>query len=190
MQTRYGGKDVGVLAIDTMEDVQSHELIEPPESCHVAWRTEHRRKAVVHGIPWRCCGVDIVTDEPYEVHREECPGEAVRPLLLMGEIEVYRKSDRHRHPTEIEATRHEVEHCTVVDSEPLTGDQSSCSSIDAEKRLLRVVQAPHIDAVELVVGKEIETAVDEAKEEPRQHAERESACRLDGNEDGKQNSYQ
>lgn len=151
---------------------------------------EHGSETIVHGIPWRCCGVNIVTDESDEIHREKSPGETVSPIALMDEVEVYRESDRHRHPTEVEATRHEVEHSTVMDDEPLTGNEPAFCSVDAKERFLCIIQAPHIDTVELIVGIEVETAVDETKEEPRQHTEREATCRLDGNEDGKQYSYQ
>ena len=108
----------------------------------------------------------------------------------MDEVEVYRKGDRHRHPTEVEAACHEVEHGTMVNGEPLTRNEPACCSVDAKERFLCIIQASHIDTVELIVGIEVETAVDETKEEPRQHTEREATCRLDGNEDGKQYSYQ
>ena len=109
MKARHGGEDVGVLAVDAVEEVDAHHGIPSSQSRHVARCMEDRRETVVHGVPWWSSRVHIVPDEAYEVGDEKCPCEARHPLVALSEIEVQREHYRHRHPAEVEQAAHEVE---------------------------------------------------------------------------------
>ena len=66
----------------------------------------------------------------------------------------------------------------------------SRSRRDAEQRFLSIVEAFHVNRVHLIVGQEPHAAVDEAEEKPRQHVERETPRRLDGDHHAEENSNQ
>lgn len=169
VKARHSGEDIGILAIDAVEDVQARHGVPPAEAGNIARRVEYRRETIVHGIPRRCGWMDIIAHEANKVDNEKRPREPERPLVTLGKIKVEGEKHGHRNPAQIEQARHEIGCRPVVNGKPFAGDEPPGDSVDAKERLLGIVNAAHVNGVHLIVWQEIETAVDETEQKPRQH---------------------
>ena len=72
MKRRYGGEHIGVLAVKGMKHGNACQQVEASESGDVARGVEYWLKTVVHGIPWRCCRMDVITAEAEQVYKKKC----------------------------------------------------------------------------------------------------------------------
>src|SRR5574344_210026 len=67
MERWYRSKDIGVSAIDSFKDGATQHLVEATQSGHIAWCTQLRLEAVVHGIPRWSRRMDVVTGKAQQI---------------------------------------------------------------------------------------------------------------------------
>ena len=123
MERRHGGEDIGVAPVEALEDGDAQHLVEAAQSGSVARRAEDGLEAVVHHVPGRGGGMDVVSGEADEVDQEEHHGEAQVGVALALEVEVDAEGYRHGHPAEVEDACQEVGHGPMVTGEVLAGCQ-------------------------------------------------------------------
>ena len=117
MQARHGSKDIGILAIESVEHVQSGHCVPSAQTSHIARCIEHSLEAIVHRIPGRSSRIDVVADEADDIHQQESPGETLEPVKLFRKIQIKGKGDRHRNPAEIEDACPEIGKTAMVNLE-------------------------------------------------------------------------
>lgn len=114
MKRRNGGKDVAVSDINRLENFYAYEFVETYKASRTARCSDNWLKAEVHGIPRRCCGMDVIDAESDEVAKQEAKGAMYTPFGLLLHQKDYRECYWERKPAKVTDSGNEVKHSTVV----------------------------------------------------------------------------
>ncbi len=109
VQRRNGCKYIGVFAVEGMEDGDTHELIEPAQSCHVTRRMQQRFETVQHNVPGRCGRMYIIASKTNEVNEKKSRCKVKIMLVIAFQIEKQSEADRYRYPTKVEETGPQID---------------------------------------------------------------------------------
>ena len=81
-------KDIGVLAVDGLEDFSTDQLVETEKTGHIATHGEIGDEAIVHDIPGRSSRMDVIPGKAYEVDKKECGSKAAGRSATACKVEV------------------------------------------------------------------------------------------------------
>ena len=151
MERREGGEDVGIAAVNRAENRYSYRLVEANQAGCVARRVQDRLEPVIHHIPRRSSGMNVITDKANQVYQKEHHGKAQVQIPLLLQIKPYAESHRDRHPAKVEDAGEDVGHFPIMEMEIFVGRKDLPTIRNAKQVLLGFVQALHVDRIHLVV---------------------------------------
>lgn len=105
MQRRYRCKDIGIPAVNGVENGAAQQLVKTSQTRYIARSIEYRLKTVVHGIPGRCSRMDIISGKTYEIHQQEYHRKAQVHFTVALQVKPQTKSNGHRYPTQVKDAR-------------------------------------------------------------------------------------
>ena len=150
-----------------MKDRAPQQFVKAPQSRYITRSIENRLKAIIHGIPGRCCRMNIISGKPDKIYQQKDHGKAKIYLAFAFQIKPQTECNGNRNPAKIEYTGKEIAYRTVILCKILAGNQSCPINRDTEQGLLRLIQSLHINRIHLIVGIHPHPVVRNAKDDKR-----------------------
>ena len=150
-----------------MKDRAPQQFVKAPQSRYIARSIENRLKAIIHGIPGRCCRMNIISGKTDKIYQQKDHGKAKIYLAFAFQIKPQTECNGNRNPAKVEYTGKEIAYRTVILCKILAGNQSYPINRDTEQGLLRLIQSLHINRIHLIVGIHPHPVVRNAKDDKR-----------------------